>query len=177
MTTTSNFPHRAHVVAVSSGTGRTWRNPHQVALMCLMAYSTALGWQAQLVSYPLYRAVGAADFAAYHARYKEAIPWVVVVPGFVCFLAGAAFPWTRPRAVSLAAAALVSVASLTALLSTVAWAIPAHDKLDRAGQSAATIDRLLQANLLRSGALTVGMLTLAACVVRQINRNSAAPES
>ena len=56
-----------------------------------------VGWQAQAVSYPLFRAVPTEDFLAYHAQYNEAIPLVVIVPGFLSFLACAAFPWTgRP---------------------------------------------------------------------------------
>ena len=57
------------------------------------------------------------------------------------------------------------VASLMSLLATVLWAIPHHDELDRSGQSSATIDSLLAANLVRSFALTVVALTLTWVVV------------
>ncbi len=73
-----------------------WRQLNLAALTALTAYSAALGWQAQVVSYPLYRAVGDAEFAAYHRQYNEAIPLVVIAPGFVSFLSGAAFYWTKP---------------------------------------------------------------------------------
>jgi hypothetical protein len=147
-------------------TRRAWRRPHLVALTALTAYSTAIGWQAQLVSYPLFRAVPAEDFLAYHAQYNRAIPLVVIAPGFVAFLACAAFPWTRPADVPRGLAAVVAASGIGALVSTVAWAIPMHDRLDAIGQSAATIDSLLDANLLRSLVLTAGTVALAVATTR-----------
>ena len=69
------------------------------AVAALTAYSTGIAWQAQFVSYPLYRAMGADEFPAYHLAYNAAIPGVVIIPGFLGFLACAAFPWTRPAGV------------------------------------------------------------------------------
>lgn len=148
-----------------------WRRWDLVGLGALTAYSTALGWQAQLVSYPLFGAVSAEDFADYHHQYNAAIPIVVILPGFLTFLGGAAFYWTRPPEVPRPAAALVGASGLVSLLATVLWAIPMHDRLDRDGQSAATVDSLLDANLLRSLALTVGTLALAWCVNREQGRS------
>ncbi|WP_377640515.1 hypothetical protein [Oryzobacter terrae] len=143
-----------------------------VGLAVLTAYSTAVGWQAQLVSYPLYRAVAAEDFLAYHAQYNGAIPVVVIVPGFVSFLAGIALPWTRPAWVPPRVAGLVAAAGAVSLASTVAWAIPMHDRLDRLGQDAATIDSLLSANLVRSLALTVGTVALAGLLAGRACRSA-----
>ena len=123
--------------AVSRRTSPTaWRDWHLVALTVLSAYSTGIGWHAQQVSYPLYRAVGAAEFSAYHQQYNSAIPFVVIAPGFLTFLASMAFPLTRPRGVSRTAAAVVAFCGTVSLLSTVLWAIPRHDDLDRIGQDA-----------------------------------------
>ncbi len=145
----------------------TWRWANLVAVTALTVYSAAIGWQAQLVSYPLYRAVGAADFAAYHLQYNDSIPVVTIAPGFLSFLACIAFWWTRPADVPRPVAGLVALCGLTALLSTVLWAIPRHDLLDEIGQSAAVIDSLLNANLLRSLALTAGALALLGCIARR----------
>ncbi|MEJ2887600.1 hypothetical protein [Actinomycetospora aeridis] len=153
--------------ATSTGT-RTpaWRRAHLVGLTAVTAYATGVGWQAQLVSYPLFRAVPAEDFLAYHAQYNRAIPLVVIAPGFLCFVACTAFPWTRPAGVSRRLAAVVAAGGLAALVSTVAWAIPRHDRLDRIGQDAATIDSLLDANLLRSLVLTVSTAGLLVATTR-----------
>ncbi len=149
---------------VSDVAGPRWRELGLVGLAALTTYSAAVGWQAQVVSYPLYRAVAAEDFLAYHAQYNGAIPVVVIAPGFLAFLAGIALPWTRPAWVPARTAGVVAVAGAVSLVSTVAWAIPRHARLDRIGQDAATIDSLLTANLVRSVALTVGTLALVGLV-------------
>lgn len=146
--------------------GATWRRRGLIGLTAVTSYSMALGWQAQLVSYPLYRAVDPASFPAYHLQYNDSIPLVVILPGFVSFLAAAAFHWTRPAEVPRWAATVVGLSGVVSLAATVAWAIPMHDRLDEIGQSAATIDSLLQANLVRSLALTVGTLMLCWCISR-----------
>lgn len=133
----------------------SWRSWSTAGLAAVTAYSAGIGWQAQVVSYPLYRAVGAQDFAAYHLQYDDAIPFVVIAPGFAAFLGGIAFWWTRPTDVPRSVAAVVSVGGLVSALTTVLWAIPLHDRLDRVGQSAATIDQLVLANAPRTVALTV----------------------
>jgi hypothetical protein len=149
---------------------RAWRTWHLVGLTCLGAYSTALSWQAQFVSYALYRAVAEEDFLAYHDQYNHSIPGVVIVPGFVTFLAAGTFLWTRPRSIPSGVATVVSGSGVVALLSTVLWAIPRHNQLDRDGQSAAVIDSLLQANAVRTSALTLGTLALAWCTGRLLLR-------
>lgn len=147
-----------------------WRTWHLAALAALTAYSAGVAWQAQFVSYPLYRAVSAVDFAAYHLAYNAAIPGVVIVPGFLTFLACAAFPLTRPDGVPRSTAWVVAATGVGSLLSTVLWAIPMHDRLDLIGQDAATIDSLLQANGVRTALLTVGAAALGWCLVRLAGR-------
>ena len=149
-----------------------WRDLYLVGLLALTGYSTGVGWQAQAVSYPLFGTVPAEDFAAYHLQYNALIPLPVIVPGFLAFLAGIAFLWTRPPEVPRPAAAVVAATGLTSLLATVLWAIPMHDRLDRIGQDAATLDSLLQANLLRSAALTVGTVALGWCLTRLVRRRA-----
>jgi hypothetical protein len=157
---------------IDRGSSRAdWRRLHLVALTALTAYSTGVGWQAQAVSYPLFRAVPPEDFLAYHAQYNEAIPLVVIVPGFLSFLACAAFPWTRPADVPRGLAGVVAGSGLVSLVSTVAWAIPRHDRLDRIGQDEATIASLLDANLVRSLALTAGAVALMVALTRTRTRS------
>lgn len=148
-----------------------WRRPHLVALTALAGYSAGVGWQAQAVSYPLFRAVPPENFLAYHAQYDEAIPIVVIVPGFLTFLACTAFPWTRPADVPRGLAGVVAGSGLVSLVSTVAWAIPRHARLDRIGQDEATIASLLDANLVRSLALTAGAVALMVALTRSQTRS------
>lgn len=150
----------------------SWRVWNLAGITALTAYSTGVAWQAQFVSYPLYRAMSAEEFPGYHLAYSGAIPGVVIIPGFLSFLACTAFPLTRPAGVSRAAATIVALAGLGSLLATVAWAIPMHDRLDRIGQDAATIDSLLRANALRTGCLTVAAGVLSWVVVRRGRQGS-----
>ncbi len=147
-----------------------WRWWHLAGVTALTVYSTAIAWQAQLVSYPLYRAVGGAEFADYHQAYNQAIPLVVIAPGFISFAACAAYPWTRPAGTSRGLAWVVAASGVGSILSTVLWAIPRHDRLDRIGQDAATIASLLQANALRTGLLTAGALALVVTLGRALTR-------
>lgn len=160
---TSNVTVESSPSRVRGGTWRWWVT---VGIFGLTAYSTAIGWQAQAVSYPFFRTVAADDFLAYHAQYNSSIPLVVIVPGFAAFLAGIAYPWLRPAGVPRPAAVIVSVAGAVALLSTVLWAIPRHDALGRIGQDDAVITSLLQANLVRSLALSAGVVALGWCLGR-----------
>jgi hypothetical protein len=151
----------------------SWRWWTAVGTFGITAYSTAVGWQAQAVSYPFFRTVPADHFLAYHGQYNDSIPLVVIAPGFAAFLAGIAFPWLRPAGVSRVAAVLVGVAGAVSLLSTVLFAIPRHDELDRIGQDAQVVGELLQANLVRSLALTVGTLVLGWVLGQTLGRRPA----
>jgi hypothetical protein len=151
----------------------TWRWWAAVAIFGLTAYSAAVGWQAQAVSYPFFRDVPADHFLAYHGQYNDSIPLVVIAPGFAAFLAGIAFPWLRPAGVPRAAAVVVAAAGAVSLLSTVLFAIPRHDELDRVGQDAQVVGELLQANLVRSLALTAGTLALGWILGRALGRRPA----
>lgn len=147
-----------------------WRHWSMGGLTALTAYSAGVAWQAQAVSYPLYRAVSEAEFPAYHLAYNDAIPFVVVAPGFLSFLACAALPWTRPPEVSRAVGWVVGGTGVGSLLVTVLWAIPRHDRLDRIGQDAATINSLLRANSVRTGLLTLGTAALVVGLVNTARR-------
>lgn len=160
----------SHRSTQSDPTASPWREWYRVGLFGLSAYSMAVGWQAQLVSYPLYREVAAADFPGYHHFYNDAIPLVVIVPGFLTFLGSIGYWWTRPADESRPVAGVVAISGVGALLATVAWAIPKHAELDRIGQSLPVIESLLQANLLRSAMLTAGTLALGWTLGRRLTR-------
>jgi hypothetical protein len=149
-----------------------WRDWNLVVLAGLHAYSAAIGWQAQAVSYPLYRSVGADEFLDYHAAYGRSIPLVVVIPGFLTFLGAIGYLWTKPAEVTTREAGVVAGAGLASLLSTVLWAIPRHDDLNRIGQDAGTIDSLLRANSLCVAALTVGAVALGRRVGKLLQQRS-----
>ncbi|GEA86767.1 hypothetical protein [Cellulomonas cellasea] len=144
-----------------------WRDWVLGATTAVTVYSAGIAWQAYAVSYPLFSQVSAEEFPAYHLAYNAAIPGVVIAPGFVCFLACAALPWTRPADVPRALTAVVSASGLVSLATTVLWAIPMHDRLDSVGQSAEALAALAQANAVRTGALTLGAGALVWSLLRR----------
>jgi hypothetical protein len=147
-----------------------WRSWNLAAVAALTAYSTGVAWQAQFVSYPLFGRLSAAEFPAYHLAYNEAIPGVVVIPGFLTFVVCIAFLFTRPADTSRTMAGLIALTGLGSVLSTVLWAIPMHDQLDRIGQDAATLRSLLTANAVRTAFLTVGTVGLFGIIARKLGR-------
>ena len=161
---TDTLPHSDVLLTARSASWRRW---YLAGLTALTAYSMGVGWQAQVVSYPFFGTVPADHFAEYHLQYNAAIPVVVIIPGFLSFLAGVAFYWTRPRGIPRPVALVVAGTGVVSLLATALWAIPMHDRLDRIGQDAATLDSLLQANLVRSLALTAGTAALVWCLARR----------
>jgi len=68
------------------------------------------------------------------------------------------------------ATAIVALTGLGSLLATVLWAIPMHDRLDRIGQEAATVDSLLQANAVRTALMTASTAALTWITVRLLRR-------
>lgn len=63
---------------------------------------------------------------------------------------------------------MVSLSGVTCILSTVLWAIPMHDRLDEVGHSAARIESLLTANLVRTVALSISLGVLGWSVGRPL---------
>jgi hypothetical protein len=56
-----------------------------VAWCALLFWVLGQIWMAQLVVYPLFANVGAADYVAYHSAYARRIPLPVILPGSPAF--------------------------------------------------------------------------------------------
>src|SRR5688500_15276925 len=112
------------------------------------------------VSYPLYAAVPAGSFVEYHRRYRARIPPVIVVPGFVSFLACATLPLVGPPGLPGWAVALIALGGLTALGATVTAAIPSHLRLERDGFQPRVYRMLRRADLIRTGACVLSAALL-----------------
>ncbi len=136
-----------------------------LALTALVLYVAGVSAMTTGVSYPLYAAVPADTFVAYHQQYNRRIPGVIVVPAFVAYLGCMALPLTVPDAVPAGAAVLIAFAGLTALLATVTAAIPSHVRLQRHGFSAAAYRRLRAADAVRTAACFLAAAGLAWSVV------------
>lgn len=102
-----------------------------LAQLASTLFMTGLIWTIQVVHYPLFARVGAAQFQAYHASHTTLISLVVGVPMIVEALTTVGLllsplPGAPAWSVWLAAALLAVVWGATALLQ-----IPAHDALSR----------------------------------------------
>jgi hypothetical protein len=104
------------------------------------------------VSYPLYAAVPAPAFVAYHRRYNRQILPVIIVPAAICFLGCLSLPFLRPAAVPVWVALLIAAGGLIALLATVTAAVPAHLCLQRDGFATDAYVRLRFADRIRTAA-------------------------
>ena len=140
------------------------------AVAALTAYSTGIAWQAQFVSYPLYRAMSAGRVPRVPPGLQRRDPRRGDHPRLPRLPRLCGVPLDPAGRVPRLATALVAVSGLGSILSTVLWAIPRHDLLDRIGQDAATITSLIQANGVRTALLTLGAATLSWSLVRLIRR-------
>jgi hypothetical protein len=129
----------------------------------LLAAGTVVGTTGR-VSYPLRAAVPAAAFVAYHRRYSRQILPVVIVPGFISFVACLALPLVRPAAVPLRVASLIAAGGLFALLATVGAAVPSHLLLQRDGFAERPYRRLRAADRIRTTACGGSAVLLVWCV-------------
>jgi hypothetical protein len=113
------------------------------------AYLAGLSWFVAAVHYPLFAAVGADGWAAYHRRHSDRTT-VVVAPALGGELGGAA--WTllaRPDGVGAAAAAVGLALAAGAWAVTALAAVPAHRSL-AGGYERAAGRRLERAHLART---------------------------
>ena len=118
---------------------------------------TGVIWFVQIVHYPLFGAVGAPAWPAYHAAHTRRTGWVVA-PLMIAELATALAIAVRDGgALATAGAALAA----TTWLATFALAVPDHGRLER-GYDARVARRLVTAGWLRTAAWTAhGVVALA----------------
>jgi hypothetical protein len=135
-----------------------------VALWLLLAwtaiifYVTGEIWFGQLVVYPLFAKVGAAEYVGYHRSYSRRIPLPVILPGFASFLVPLALVVVRPEAIPLWLALANAACGLVGLAVTVGWEIPRHARLERGGKQEPVIQELIRYNWPRTLSITSSAL-------------------
>lgn len=131
---------------------------HLVAVAVL----AGVGWVVQLVVYPAFRLVGPQEWARYHEAHRRAITRVVAVPWLAQGVSAGAL-LVAPPAEGRSAAVALAVLALVTVVTTVALAVPAHDRLS-ARRDGGGLVPLLRANLVRTLAWT-GSTALAAVLL------------
>ncbi len=116
-------------------------------------FMTGLIWFVQVVHYPLFAAVGSAEFARYGARHADTT-LVVLVPMLTELVTACLLVWHRPP--SLGAREVWLGAALVGMvwLSTAFLQVPRHGELAR-GFDASAHAALVTTNWLRTAAWTL----------------------
>jgi hypothetical protein len=132
-----------------------------LAWTAVIFYVTGEIWFGQLVVYPLFAKVGAAEYVTYHKYYSSRIPVPVILPGFASFLLPIALVFVRPESVPLWMALANVACGLVGLVVTLALEIPRHARLERDGKQEGVIRELIRYNWPRTLSITgSALLTL-----------------
>lgn len=113
--------------------------------LVLAAAMTGIIWQVQLLTYPQFVKVSAADFRAYHQSHTSRMAWVVGPPMLAELALALLAAWQFRSAVSFLGLALVIALWLTTALVQ----IPLHNRLAR-GYDRSAIDKLVTTNAIRT---------------------------
>lgn len=136
----------------------------------IAAAMTGLIWQVQLVTYPQFLNVGAADFPAYHAAHTRGIG-LVVAPLMLAELGLALAALWHCRTGPLRNSMRVGAALVLALWATTwLWQVPLHARLEQ-GRSEAVIRELIAGNWLRTLLWTARAALLGGLLARLIPRD------
>ncbi|MEO8027278.1 MAG: hypothetical protein ABI823_12435 [Bryobacteraceae bacterium] len=117
-------------------------------------FLTGLVWFVQVVHYPLYANVGAAEFATYETAHTRLTTYVVVVPMLVELVASGALLFFPPFGARPAVLWLLAALTGIIWLSTVLIQIPQHDKLV-SGFDLSAQQLLVSGNWIRTAAWTL----------------------
>lgn len=113
--------------------------------LVIAAVMTGIIWQVQLLTYPQFLKVPAADFSDYHQAHTERMAWVVGPPILAEFALASLTAWQLRSGISYAGLGLViAVWAVTALFH-----IPLHNRLAR-GYDLPSIRKLIATNWLRT---------------------------
>ena len=123
-------------------------------------FMAGLIWFVQVVHYPLYSQVGAAEFTKYEQRHNTVTTWVVAPPMFIELGTAVLLLWYRPA--GLTALPCVIGLSLVGVnwLSTMFLQVPCHEILTQSFDPAVH-QKLVSTNWIRTAAWSLrGILVL-----------------
>jgi len=117
-------------------------------------------WFVQVVHYPLFAKVGAADFPDYEQIHVTLTGRVVALPMIVELLTGFLLVWFKPAEISFTQCTIGLALLAVIWLSTMQLQVPAHESLAR-GFDPAVQKKLVATNWLRTVAWSLrGLLVL-----------------
>ena len=121
-------------------------------------------WFCQIVHYPLFAAVGADGFVAYHARHSVRVTWLIAVPWLVEVASSAILVVERPADVPAWLAVLGAALAAATVVVTALVQGPAHTGLAR-GYDEDRIRSLVRGNAPRTAIWTAHGVVFAAMLL------------
>ena len=121
-------------------------------------------WFCQIVHYPLFAAVGADGFVAYHARHSIRVTWLIAVPWLVEVASSAILVVERPADVPAWLAVLGAALAAATVVVTALVQGPAHTGLAR-GYDEDRIRSLVRGNAPRTAIWTAHGVVFAAMLL------------
>jgi len=121
-------------------------------------------WFCQIVHYPLFAAVGADGFVAYHARHLVRVTWLIAVPWLVEVASSAILVVERPADVPAWLAVLGAALAAATVVVTALVQGPAHTGLAR-GYDEDRIRSLVRGNAPRTAIWTAHGVVFAAMLL------------
>ncbi len=112
----------------------------------VMFYSLGTIWFAQIVVYPQFEKVAAAEYVDYHRYYAHRIPLPVIAPGFASFLLPMLLVFVPPLTVPPWLVMLNGLCGLVGLLITLMLEMPRHHELADHGKQDRVIRELIGFN-------------------------------
>jgi len=126
-----------------------------VVYVCLVFYDIGMTWVLQLMHYPLYHNLGAAEFSTYVQANNQRAALPAILPALVTLAVSLLLVWRRPGTVTTTEAWLAVTLNVAVLLSTAVWQGRLHGELVSVGKSDAMIDLLVRTNWIRTAAFTI----------------------
>src|SRR5215471_15494364 len=108
-----------------------------LAYLGLSLYDTGMSWVLQLMHYPLYHDVGAAEFSKYIRMNNHRAVAPAILPAVATFGVSLLMMWRRPVEVPTAIVVAAILLNVTVLISTAAWQGRLHGQLAQSGKSEA----------------------------------------
>lgn len=135
---------------------------HVLVLVSLLLTTWAASgcWMLQVVCYPTYRLVSAADFVPFHVDFGRRLIPVFVIFAVLACLSFFVLLAVRPASVPLYDPLIASVAGAVILGTTGAVEVPTHNALDRTGKDDAKLTSLIRWNLSRAISWLVALASL-----------------
>lgn len=120
---------------------------------------TGLIWFIQVVHYPLFKSIGAANFTPYHLQHTRLTGFIAGPLMVLEMLFALLMWWHRPLGVSVQVAGILTGLLVIIWISTFTVQVPIHNRLSKTFDEA-QVEKLVTSNWVRTLAWTVRAILL-----------------